>query len=49
MMVPVFHDVGRDMTKVWAILGWDVRELNVSFSVPPPARAEGQGRGAVRL
>lgn len=48
MMVPVFHDVGRDMTKVWAILGWDVRELNVSFSVPPAARVL-KGRAEVRF
>jgi hypothetical protein len=35
MMVPVFHDIGRDRTKVWAILGWATRHLTVEFDRPP--------------
>jgi len=35
MMVPVFHDIGRGKTKVWAILGWAVRHLTVEFDTPP--------------
>jgi hypothetical protein len=35
MMVPVFYDVGRGQTKVWAILGWATRRLEVSFATPP--------------
>jgi hypothetical protein len=35
MMVPIFHDIGRDKTKVWAILGWATRTLHVSFAAPP--------------
>jgi hypothetical protein len=35
MMVPVFYDVQRQKTKVWAILGWATRDLRVSFKTPP--------------
>ena len=35
MMVPVFFDRGRSMTKVWAILGWATRLLRVSYVAPP--------------
>jgi len=38
MMVPVFFDVGRGKTKVWAILGWATRMLGVSFVTPPTSR-----------
>lgn len=37
MMVPVFFDVGRRKTKVWAILGWASRQLHVSFATEPSA------------
>ncbi|MEO8136610.1 MAG: hypothetical protein ABI831_21880, partial [Betaproteobacteria bacterium] len=37
MMVPVFFDVGRRKTKVWAILGWATRRLHVSFATEPTA------------
>ena len=37
MMVPVFYDIGRNKTKVWAILGWATRSLYVSFATPPIA------------
>jgi hypothetical protein len=35
MMVPVFHDVGRRKTKVWAFLGWRTTPADVSFDAPP--------------
>lgn len=35
MMVPVFYDVLRKKTKVWAVLGWASRPLTVSFATPP--------------
>jgi hypothetical protein len=37
MMVPAFYDIGRRKTKVWAILGWATRLLEVSFAAPPTA------------
>jgi hypothetical protein len=35
MMVPVFFDLGRDQWKVWAVLGWKTRTLNVTFETRP--------------
>jgi hypothetical protein len=35
MMVPVFYDVARQKTKVWAVLGWSERELEVSYRRRP--------------
>jgi hypothetical protein len=35
MMVPVFYDVERKRTKVWAMLGWSERDLSVAFEQPP--------------
>jgi len=35
MMVPVFYDLQRRQTKVWAFLGWDKVALNVKFDRPP--------------
>jgi hypothetical protein len=37
MMVPVFFDIARGRTKVWAILGWATRDLHVSFATTPEA------------
>ena len=37
MMVPVFFDIERRQTKVWAILGWATRDLHVSFATTPEA------------
>jgi hypothetical protein len=48
MMVPVFYDVGRRKTKVWAILGWATRELVVSFGTPPAAQVL-NGRVKIRF
>jgi hypothetical protein len=36
-MVPVFFDLQRKKTKVWAFLGWSQRPVNVSFARPPVA------------
>ncbi len=45
MLVPVFHDLGRGKTKVWAVLGWATRELRVSFDRPLALRVlEGRVR-----
>jgi hypothetical protein len=38
MMVPLFYDVGRNKTKVWAVLGWSSRPVRIDFAVPPQAR-----------
>ena len=35
MMVPIFYDIDRGKTKVWTILGWATRVLEVSFAKPP--------------
>jgi hypothetical protein len=35
MMVPVFRDVGRKKTKVWALLGWRLLEVVVAYKAPP--------------
>jgi hypothetical protein len=48
MMVPVFFDIGRQKTKVWAILGWATRLLEVSFATPPTAHVV-KGRPHVRF
>jgi hypothetical protein len=38
-MIPVFYDVERRKTKVWAFLGWSSRPITVSFARAPFARA----------
>lgn len=48
MMVPVFYDIGRRKTKVWALLGWATRLLVVSFERPPTARVL-SGRVKIRF
>jgi hypothetical protein len=37
MMVPLFFDIGRRKTKVWTILGWARRPLQVAFATEPTA------------
>lgn len=37
-MVPVFYDVERRKTKVWAFLGWANRPVTISFAQPPKAK-----------
>jgi hypothetical protein len=36
-MVPVFYDVERRKTKVWAFLGWTDRPITISFAQRPKA------------
>jgi hypothetical protein len=45
-MVPIFHDREKGKTKVWAVLGWSTRNLDVDFATPPAARVL---QGHVRL
>jgi hypothetical protein len=35
VMVPVYYDVERRKTKVWAFLGWASRRVDVSYAQPP--------------
>lgn len=35
VMVPVFYDVQRKKTKVWVVLGYSVKPLNISFEKNP--------------
>ena len=35
MMVPIFYDIERGMTKVWVVLGVTTRPLVVRYSTPP--------------
>ncbi len=47
MMVPVFYDILRERTKVWALLGWVARPVTVGFVTPPTATIlDAQGRPA---
>jgi hypothetical protein len=42
MMIPVFYDVQRRKTKVWAFLGWRTTAVDVTYRVPPTVvRIEG--------
>jgi hypothetical protein len=36
-MVPVFYDLGRKRTKVWAFMGWSQRPVTIAFARPPEA------------
>jgi hypothetical protein len=46
MMVPVFFDVGRRKTKVWAFLGWSQRPVTFSFSTQPAVQVTKNGQAA---
>jgi hypothetical protein len=46
MMVPIFYDIKRGKTKVWAVLGVGSRPLNVSYVHPPTVREIKGPRGA---
>jgi len=39
MMVPVFYDLERRKTKVWAVLGWTGKQVCASFAKAPAAQA----------
>ncbi len=49
MMVPVYHDVGRNRTRVWMFLGWMEDSIDVSFASPPEVRSLSGGRLEARL
>lgn len=44
VMVPVFYDRGRNLTKVWAVLGWAVRPVRFEYATPPPATITRNGQ-----
>ena len=46
MMVPVFYDIKRGKTKVWAVLGVGSKPLNVSYVHPPTVKEIKGSRGA---
>ncbi len=48
MMVPVFYDIQRKKTKVWAVLGIASKPLNISY-VHPPTVKEVRGPGGARV
>ena len=43
LMVPLYHDVGRDKTKVLVVLGWATRSVEVGFARPPVVRMASAG------
>jgi hypothetical protein len=49
MMVPIFYDRQRNMTKVWVFLGWAARSVYVSFETPPAAQVFDIARRPVSL
>jgi hypothetical protein len=44
MMVPVFYDINRKKTKVWAFLGWSNRPVIIGFAKPPTHEVFQNGR-----
>jgi hypothetical protein len=44
MMVPVFYDINRKKTKVWAFLGWSSRPVIIGFARPPTHEVFQNGR-----
>ncbi|HEX4132617.1 MAG TPA: hypothetical protein VHZ24_21470 [Pirellulales bacterium] len=46
-MVPVFFDEGRKKTKVWVVLGWASRNVEIGFAKPPAARIYNAAGGRV--
>jgi hypothetical protein len=48
MMVPVFYDINRHQTKVWAVLGIASKPLSVSYAHPPTVK-EIKGPGGIRV
>lgn len=36
-MVPVFFDIGRELTKVWIFMGWTDRHITIHYATPPAA------------
>lgn len=48
MMVPIFYDIKRHQTKVWAVLGVASKPLNVSYTKSPTVK-EVKGPGGARV
>jgi hypothetical protein len=51
MMTPVFYDVVRRKTKVWALLGWRTSQVIVDYQRPPAVasvRPDESGAEAIR-
>lgn len=46
MMVPVFFDVERNRTKVWAFLGWTEQWLDVAYATAPRVVSKASTTGA---
>ena len=45
MMVPVFYDIQKSMTKVWVVLGYEQKSVEVGFkSTPQISVFEGKGK-----
>ncbi len=45
MMVPVFYDIQKSMTKVWVVLGYEKKSVEVGFkSTPPITVFDGNGK-----
>lgn len=49
MMMAVFHDVQRNRTKVWALLGWRTTAVGVDYRVPPNVLAVEPWAGAMAM
>jgi hypothetical protein len=54
MMVPVFYDIKRKQTKVWALVGWVATPVTVGFATPPrmtvlDAKGQPAPSGAARV
>ena len=48
MMVPVYHDVDRNLTVVWMFLGWQEDSIAVEYERPPAVTTPGGGtRGVI--
>ena len=48
MMVPIFYDIGRHQTKVWAVLGIASKPMEVYYAKPPIVK-EIKGPGGTRV
>ena len=47
MMVPLFSDPIRGQTKVWVVLGWAQRSLDVQFDAPPAVTVRKAANGRI--
>jgi hypothetical protein len=49
MMVPVFYDLQRRQTKVWVLLGWSQRPVEIGFAHAPSADVTGPQEAQVEF